>query len=294
MTLRVHPQPLAWAFIGLLIVLLLGAAQYANNLGFFFAFWLAASAMLGLWRARRQLLHLKLQPLPVLASFEGQPARLFLRLQGPPGMELEAQPADCPTAQALRLDQATETVTLLLPARQRGVYPLSDLQLYTQDPLGLTRWERHESLRGHYWVYPSPRGERPLPTATHRDLSNSVKPSMAFIHDNQDDFAGLKPYQAGDPPARLHWRALARSGNLQTKHFNNEEQGDGPRILDERMLLALPREARLRQLTAWVLACEAQGEAYSLSLAHGPHLAAGCGPQHQTQALRLLAEAPRS
>ncbi|MFZ5538019.1 MAG: DUF58 domain-containing protein [Pseudomonadota bacterium] len=280
MNLRLRLEPLAWPFLGLLAVLIIGSAQYASNLGFFFSFWLAATAVLGLLATRRHLLRLEVRTLHVDSGFEEEPLRLTLELRGEDGAVVEAAFREGPRGAAIPAPEGARLV-LDLPPRGRGTHLSPPLRLIMRDPLGLVRLERDQPLGRRYWVYPTPSGERPLPPPAGHDNRGG-----------QDDFTGLKAYQPGDSPARIHWRALARGGELQTKQFDGESRPHGPRVLDEERLSDLPREARLRQLAAWVLACEAAGEPYALRLRHSAPLPRGLGAEHRTRALRLLAEAP--
>ncbi|MGK0673631.1 MAG: DUF58 domain-containing protein [Halothiobacillaceae bacterium] len=280
MNLRLRFEPLAWPFLGLLVVLVIGSAQYASNLGFFFSFWLAAIAALGLLATRRRLRRLEARPLHVDSGFEGEPLRLVLELRGEHGSVVEAAFQEGSTGAAIVAPEGTRLI-LHLPSRRRGRHLLPPLRLIMRDPLGLVRLERDQPLERHYWIYPTPDGDRPLPP-----------PAGQEARGGQDDFSGLRAYHPGDSPARIHWRALARGGGLQTKQFGGESRSHGPRVLDEERLGDLPREARLRQLSAWVMACEESGQPYALRLGHGPVLPRGLGAEHRTHALRLLAEAP--
>lgn len=280
--MRLRFEPLAWPFLGLLAVLILGSAQYASNLGFFFSFWLAATTILGLLATRRRLLRLAVRPLHVDSGFEQQPLHLTLELRGEEGAIIEAGFQNGPMAAAIPTPEGT-SLTLDLPRRGRGMHLLPPLCLSMRDPLGLARLEREHALALRYWVYPTPKGDRPLPPPAGQDAS-----------DGHLDFVGLKAYQPGDRPARIHWRSWARGKGLHSKRFEAESRPRGLRELDEERLSELPREVRLRQLAAWVLACEAAGDPYALRLGHGAFLPPGQGAMHRTQALRLLAEAPHT
>jgi len=280
MSIRLHPEPLAWPFLGLLVVLVIGSAQYASNLGFFFTFWLMAITSAGLWTTRQRLIQLEARSVYVDSGFEEEVLRLGLELRGAGSAAVEVSFRDEAYAAAIPTAEGTK-LSLALPPRRRGTHITPPLRLAMRDPLGLVRLERGQPSGRRYWVYPLPRGDRPLPP-----------PAGDGQPRGQDDFTGLRRYQTGDSPARIHWRALARGGELQTKQFGDERQSHGPRMLDENLLADLPRETRLRQLCAWVMACEAHGEPYSLHLRHGASLPRGLGPAHCTRALRLLAEAP--
>ncbi len=282
MPVILRPEPLAWPFLGMLVVLIVGSVQYASNLGFFFSFWLASIAAFGLLVTRRRLLRAEARAVHAESGFEDEDLHLTLWLRGETGLPLEARLEDGPRARAAMPAPEGTQITLELPPRGRGAHVLPPLHLVMRDPLGLVKLERSLPLDQRYWVYPAPRGDRPLPP-----------PADAARPRGQDDFAGLRTYQAGDSPARIHWHALARGGELHTKQFTGGELAHGPRLLDEERLIDLPREARLRQLSAWIMACEANGEPYALRLRDGGALPCGLGSEHRTRALHLLAEAPR-
>lgn len=281
MPVRLRLEPLAWPFLGLLAVLIIGSAQYASNLGYFFTFWLTSTAAFGLLATRRRLLRLEARTVHVDSGFEEEALRLTLEVRGEDGTAVEASFRDGPGSKAAIPTPEGVMLVLDLPARGRGTHVPPPLRLVMHDPLGLVRLERDQPLGRRYWVYPRPHGNRPLPPIRRGSPRHG-----------QDDFAGLRPYQPGDSPARIHWRSLARGGELQTKQFSGEQLPHGPRGLDEDLLSDLPREARLRQLSAWIMACEAGGEPYALRLSHGTSLPRGLGSGHRTRALRLLAEAP--
>ncbi|TFW09729.1 DUF58 domain-containing protein, partial [Oxalobacteraceae bacterium OM1] len=135
-------------------------------------------------------------------------------------------------------------------------------------------------------VYPRPEEHAPpLPLAA--DLKDDGSGSAG-----QDDYAGVRGYQAGDSLKRLAWRQIARldadaGGTLVAKHF---EGGSASEIALD--LAAMPSgmslEARLSRLTRWVLEAEARGLAYAFRLGN-VSLPAGRGPAHQETCLRALA-----
>ncbi|MEW6764988.1 MAG: DUF58 domain-containing protein [Pseudomonadota bacterium] len=280
---RLRPEPLAIPFVGLLLVLLLGSAQYANNLGFFFSFWLAALAGGGLLGLRGRLGEITTRVLHVDSGFEDDPLHLTLELRSPHdsqcllGLEADRlRPAHLPSGQPM-------TLRLPLPERLRGVHTPGSLYLTLRDRLGLVRVEDQRPLGGRHWVFPAPRGGHPLPP-----------PEGETLHTGHEDFSSLRDYQPGDSPSRIHWASLARGGTLQTRQFSGHTAPRGPRMLDEALLSSIPREARLRQLCAWVLECEQRGEPYALRLNDGGGTETGLGADQRLRCLRLLAEAPRT
>lgn len=281
---RLYHEPLLIPFLGLLVVLGLGSAQYANNLGFFFTFWLAAIATSGLIGLRGRLADISSRVLLAESGFEGDPLHLLIELETRRDTPLQLGLIPLPPEPLQLRAHEKHTQSLMLPARHRGVHVPGRLQLNIRDRIGLMRADEQRMLGGRYWVYPAPRGERPLP-----EPAGQPPPAGA------DDFEGIRPYRPGDAPARIHWKSLARGGELQTKQFGGSHgAAHGPRVLDESLLAGLPREERLSQLCAWVLECESRGEPYALRLVEHSAVPLGLGADQRLRCLRLLAEAPRT
>jgi uncharacterized protein (DUF58 family) len=108
----------------------------------------------------------------------------------------------------------------------------------------------------------------------------------------EDDFAGVRSYQPGDPLRRLAWRQIARldpalGGQLATKHF---EGGSAEElVLDFNALPAwLDLELRLSRMARWVLDAEQRALPYAFRLG-AVRYDAGNGAAHQAACLRALA-----
>ncbi|HEX6818570.1 MAG TPA: DUF58 domain-containing protein [Ktedonobacterales bacterium] len=99
----------------------------------------------------------------------------------------------------------------------RGVYAFGPLRLKSGDPFGLLSRERQDESLERLIVYPlvvpverlglsarAPLGERPSPR---RLLEDPLRT------------AGVRGYVPGDEPRRIHWKATARVGSLQSKIF---------------------------------------------------------------------------
>ena len=85
----------------------------------------------------------------------------------------------------------------------------------------------------------------------------------------------------------IAWKTLARERELMIKRFHG--QGSIELELDWRAVAGLGDvEARLSQLTAWVLEAERRGARYALTLP-GRTIARGQGASHRDACLRALA-----
>jgi uncharacterized protein (DUF58 family) len=166
---------------------------------------------------------------------------------------------------------------------QRGRLLLKRLAITTIYPLGFFRSWRYEATDAYCLVFPPPAGSLPLP----------IGPSSAAeLAGGQglggDDFAGARPYQSGESQRHVDWRAVARGQPLLVKQFS----GAGSRRvwLDYETLGQLADvEARLSQLSGWIVAAEKDGYFYGLRLP-GFTAEPSRGDVHYHRCLSALAE----
>ncbi|CAN5318926.1 DUF58 domain-containing protein [soil metagenome] len=292
---RVFIVPTSPGFtFGLLLVLLFfGSVNYSLSLGFALTFLLAGCAVIGMHMTFRNLAHLHLSSGRASPVFAGDEARfeLFLinrrkhdRFALFVGFIGEGIP-DLPQAVDVAADAST-SLQLTCATQVRGWLSAPRIILVTRFPLGLFRaWS--------YWrpdvkalVYPQPEENAPpLPMDGAADRDGQGR-------GGNDDFAGVRAYQAGDSMRRLAWRQIARvdleyGGALVSKHF---EGGAGSQLcLDFASLpRALDVEQRLSRMTRWVLEAEARGLPYAFRLGEVA-LDSAIGPAHQAICLRALA-----
>ena len=101
-----------------------------------------------------------------------------------------------------------------------------------------------------------------------------------------DEWAGVRPFRDGDSPRQVDWKAYAREAPLLVKEYR--AAGTELRELDFAAVPLSGIEARLSQLTRWVLDAEARGESYALVLP-GARLPMDRGPEHRHRCLAALA-----
>ena len=176
-----------------------------------------------------------------------------------------------------------ERVSLTIEAPGRGVHPVPPLSLSTRFPLGLFRAWIIVDPNARYVVYPRPAGNRPLPAA-----DGAGTGSAAGTVSGSDEYYGLRRYREGDAVNRIAWRPSAKRDTLLIKEFTAPR--DAAITLDYAALADLPDvEARLSQLTRWVLEADAAGMRYELRLG-GLRFEADRGPRHRERCLTALAE----
>jgi uncharacterized protein (DUF58 family) len=107
------------------------------------------------------------------------------------------------------------TLRYQVRCRMRGYYQLGPLVLESGDLFGLHRRYRVETEPHFLLVYP-----RVVPLQGYELASRRPIGDVRLVHRLYEDptrIAGVRPYEAGDPLNRVHWRATARTGALHSK-----------------------------------------------------------------------------
>lgn len=281
------PTRRGWALIGTLVLMLLASLNYALALGVAVTFLLAGLIAAAQLHTFRNLAGIEITPLAAGETFAGGQVAFTLALHAGSAARTGiivtgggAQAGgDIAAGQAL-------TVTLDVDAPTRGRVPLGRVTLTSNYPFGLWRgWAYlHFPLAGI--VFPAAEiGAPPLPRG-----QGGADPQAQGASDDAD-LAGLREYQRGDPPQRVAWKAVARGAGWYSKEFDGAG-GGGPLTIAWSLLPpALPTEARLSRLTAWVLAAERSARPFALALP-GTQLPARQGRDHRREALTALALFP--
>ncbi len=275
-------------YAAILLAMLIGSINYSLSLGFMLTFLLGAVAVVAMLHTFRNLATLVLRPGRAEPVFAGQPAefslllinagrieRFALRLLAP-GM---AQPEVVDVAAS-----AEQLVRIAVPTQRRGQMQIPRIRLWTEFPLGLWRVWTYWQPAMSVLVFPTP--ETPavaLPPAT--SLAGDGKGNGG----GEEDVAAVRPYQAGDSPRRIAWRAVARSGSddLLTKQFEGGERGE--LWLDWQQLPPqLDVESKISRLARWVIDADACGAHWALRLP-GLFIELDSGGAHRQRCLEALA-----
>lgn len=288
--LPTHP---GLGFAVTLVVLFIGSINYNLSLGFGFTFLLGACAVIDMHLTFRNLAHLHLARGKTMPVFAGEEAQFELHLMNRRRHDRYALWLDFVTDSRPDLAQAVDlpansarSLTLSTRAQHRGWLAAPRVRLQTRFPLGLFRAWSYWQPDMQVLVYPQPESDAPpLPQA-------ALDRSDGTGHAGEEDFAGVRGYQAGDSLKRLAWRQIAKldpqsSHALISKEFEGGAASDI--VLDyHRMPAHLDTEARLSRLTRWVIEAESRGISYGFCLGNLA-LPAARGPAHQQACLRALA-----
>lgn len=142
-------------------------------------------------------------PVPFLELQEQVPAEL--QLQHLPGHVLTLR------------HKGSERIDYTLHCRQRGLYAIGPWEGRTGDVLGLRERRVEGSTAESLLVYPRIVPLETLGLPTRSDLA--VLPTRSRLVEDPSRLIGVRDYQPGDPPRRIHWPATARLDTLSVKQY---------------------------------------------------------------------------
>jgi len=278
------PTPLGIAYAAMLFAMLLGGMNYGNNLGLALAFLLVSLGLVVMHHCHGTLAGLGLRLAATESGFVGGEVRFRINFENTaiaprPRIELSvgrepARVVDVPSG-------GTATAELSMPATRRGRVTIERFVVATRHPLGLFRaWAVvHGEYSAIAWPAPAERGR--VPPGVETDTGGAQEHAQG-----DHDFAGLRPFQAGDSLRRIAWKAYARGQGLHTKQYAGTDVVS--HVFDWDSLPALGTEARLAQICRWVLDAHERGEAFGLRLP-GVALEPNVGTAHRERCLDALA-----
>jgi uncharacterized repeat protein (TIGR01451 family) len=114
--------------------------------------------------------------------------------------------------------------------KMRGYYQVGPLVLETGDIFGLHRRYRVGSVPHFVLVYPKVVPLEGYELASRRPIGEVLLTHRLF--EDPTRIAGVRGYEAGDPLNRVHWRATARMGSLQSKIYEPSTIAGATLVLD--------------------------------------------------------------
>jgi uncharacterized protein (DUF58 family) len=270
----------------LLAAMLIAGLNYNSNLGLAFGFLMTSLTLVAMHLCHRNLLGLRVDVVPEADAFAGGRAEFEFVFFNDSAIERCDIEIHCAAAAGGSVTYNVAAhgycrAIAALPTVRRGVVRQDQFEVRTRYPFGWFRaWTYvHSPLIA--FVAPAAVGDRGLPA------SSAAKGSTAYSEARGDeDFAGLRAYEAGVPLKHMAWKVLARGGEPAVRSYSGGAAQ--PEWLDWSLLDGLDAEARLSQLCRWVLTSDAAQMAYGLRIP-GTEVAAAHGAAHRLACLRALA-----
>ncbi len=99
---------------------------------------------------------------------------------------------------------------------RRGLYTIGPVRLASTDPFGLLRFRRDAGLEREVLVYPEVHDVAGLLTARGvEEPGGRIRPAS-----RGEEFSGLREYRPGDDRRFIHWKSVARTGEMVVKEFD--------------------------------------------------------------------------
>jgi uncharacterized protein (DUF58 family) len=287
----IRPTGYGWLYLLTLCGMLVGSANFGNNLGFLLTFLLTGMAVASILRTHAQIKGAGLDFVRAQPVFAGTNAVFEYSLRSPrdaPGLEVcFLKGAGRPAEAIISVDLIAGTarnVMLEKRAPRRGLLRPGPVQLASRQPFGLFLARRLVESEAVCLVYPAPApGAVAMQRAHGRPERGGQGAQGGF---GVEEFSGLRAYAPGDAMQRIAWKASLRGQGLLTKEF--EGLAGGAFVLDYAAQAPLPVEDRLSRLCKMALTAQGLGEPFSLLLP-GQAVPADSGERHLRTCLRALA-----
>ena len=174
-------------------------------------------------------------------------------------------------------------VSLRLPVlpTARGEYWMDEIGIELADPFDLTSIRREVPVERPLLVMPEPRVA--VPVRLRRRLPFGRRATAVKLFEDREHFAGVRPYEPGDPVHHIHWKLTAHAGQLQTMRYEPTRSAEVLFAIDvangEPFWFAVDPETA-EETIGWTsfLARQAIGAGWRTGLLANTHLKRGRGP----------------
>lgn len=220
--LVVRPTVRGWQAIligGAILTLafLIGTTQF-YQLGYAFAVIVVAAFFLG-FAGSRGLRFSRSLPLEARV-FAGKQSRVDLNLSGGPHLvaskvEVVDRLPEPRTFEMSLAGRSKAEAEAPIGFTRRGIYELGPAEVRTVDSFGLLRFAREFEERTEVIVYPEVHLIPDFPLR-----GGNMDAGARGVHGYRgEEFANLREYRIGDDRRHIHWKSVARTGELVVKEF---------------------------------------------------------------------------
>ena len=272
-------------FLLLLLVMLLGATNYSNNMAFALTFMFSSILFVSVLHTYRNLVGLKIRLSQVHNAFVGGESIFVIEVCN----NTQRQRYDIEISSTISNNNDVINITvndynhasLIVPAVQRGLLTVGKITVTTRYPFGLFHAWSYVNIEGHSLIYPAPSKHNTSPP-----IINTTGDGMATSESGSDDFHGLRIYQPSDSMRHIDWKAYARERGLMTKQFKRHQSHE--LWLEWQATHGNNIEEQLSELCRWIIDAEQRQKRYGLRLPN-IEIAPALGPEQQQRCLRQLA-----
>jgi uncharacterized protein (DUF58 family) len=209
-------QALVAAVVTLVVARLIGTTQF-HQLAYALLLLPLASLALGVMGSRGLRYSRALPPGTRITA--GSPAKVRLLLERARFGATQASVVDrLPGPRSFEFSTTRERSRIEVPLTfaRRGVYTLGPAAVRVADPFGLLRFARKDWEMTEVVVYPKVYELRSIPLRGGSEEAGTTGSRGR----RGEEFANLREYRRGDDKRHIHWKSLARTGELFVKEFS--------------------------------------------------------------------------
>lgn len=278
------PTGFGAGFSVLLLVMLVGSLNYANNAALGLTCLLGAAAVGSMLVAFRTLNGLTIGGLRAGTTRAGETARVALDVTATQRERFAIRLDVDGKEHAFNVRPGSAcTLEFDLDTEFRGWRPLPRMRLHTRWPFGMFRaWSWLNPDRA-VLVYPRAELLGPTPFEPSGDADRG-RPRAG------DELASLREYRAGDPRRQIAWKLSARHHGLLVKDLEQPAPQEDWR-LDWDSMHGLDDESRIARLARWIDEAHESGRRWALRLPDG-YFDIAQGDEHYHRCMTALALRP--
>jgi uncharacterized protein (DUF58 family) len=284
--LFIFPTRAGMALVGLLLVLLLIAINYENNLVYGLVFLLATILVITVHVTFANLYRVTISGARNEPVFPGEYGAVAIKLVARSRPRYDISFITSHRSHLLPEVQENDPASLNITVKpdKRGLFSLGRLRVESDYPFGLVRCWSWVDISQPLWVYPKPL--TPLTLAP----QNAEGASALVTSPSQrgDDLYAFNAYRPGDPIKHIHWPSVARGTEPQVTVMA-APSSDSSLTIDFDDYPGVDLEKRLSWLCSRVLVASRDNRSYSLVLPSA-RIGPNAGEHHRDEALMMLAQ----
>lgn len=278
------PTKAGFLMFAVIILMMIGATNYQNNLAFLLTFLIAAIGLVSILFTFKNLQGLIFSKGQALSVCMGEEVFVNVLVQSQSQASHHTIAISFEEQSCYYCDVNNPngtTVSLSIMTNHRGWFYLPRIKVSSDFPFGLLGVWSWFKFSTPILIYP-----KPIEPSLAMSSGNFDEDEGQQVVSGIDDLYGLKTYQSGDPVSRIDWKALARERGLFTKEFVSYQNND--LVFSWNDFISIDDELRLSYLTHLIIAASKSNLEYSLIMP-SQKIDKNSGELHRRQCLELLA-----
>ena len=267
------------------ILMMIGATNYQNNLAFLLTFLLVGIGLVSIVFTFNNLQGIQLSMRAVNEVFAEQATTIALQVQSQTGKKHFSIALGLHSESLFLCDLNSDNVTevyLDIEGAKRGYWQTPKLMATSQFPFGWLKTWAYFRFKKPLLVYP----EAIEPPSIYQQTSGADENEEGRKISGNEELYGLRPYQAGEPLTRVDWKAFARERGMYIREF--AEYKGRQLSFNWADFPNCDNETRLSYLTHLVLDAAHQNLSYALVLPQ-QSIQLDDGENHRLRCLEALA-----